>query len=107
MHPYYHPTTLLVLDDDPYYVESFKFHFGDQFPCVSYTQPEHAIEHMLSQESRRPTFDNVLQRTIASPGAAQDPQVYGFAAEVEAEQRAEIRRMQLLLAAPTRCLIPK
>ena len=71
MHPYYHPTTLLVLDDDPYYVESFKFHFGDQFPCVSYTQPEHAIEHMLSQESRRPTFDNVLQRTIANPGAAQ------------------------------------
>ena len=71
MHPYHHPTTLLVLDDDPYYVESFKFHFGDQFPCVSYTQPEHAIEHMLSQESHRPTFDGLLQRTMASPGAVQ------------------------------------
>jgi CheY-like chemotaxis protein len=66
MHPYLHPTTLLVLDDDPYYVESFKFHFGDQFPCVSYTQPERAIEHLLSQEKLRPTFDNLLQRATSS-----------------------------------------
>ena len=61
MHPYFHPTTLLVLDDDAYYVESFKFHFGDQFPCVAYTQPERAIEHLLSQENQRPRFDKVLQ----------------------------------------------
>ena len=59
MHPYFHPTTLLVLDDDPYYVESFKFHFGDQFPCVSYTQPERAIEHILSQAGQVPTFDAI------------------------------------------------
>ena len=66
MHPFFHPTTLLVLDDDPYYVESFKFHFGDQFPCVSYTQPERAIEHVLSQEAQRPTFERLLERSIAS-----------------------------------------
>lgn len=57
MHPFFHPTTLLVLDDDPYYVESFKFHFGDQFPCVAYTQPERAIEHILSQTGQESTFD--------------------------------------------------
>ena len=65
MHPFFHPTTLLVLDDDPDYVESFKFHFGDQFPCVSYTQPERAIEHILSQEAQRPTLDSIA----AQPGA--------------------------------------
>ena len=66
MHPFFHPTTLLVLDDDPYYVESFKFHFGDQFPCVSYTQPERAIEHILSQEAQRPSFDGVLEQAATS-----------------------------------------
>ena len=71
MHPYFHPTTLLVLDDDPYYVESFKFHFGDQFPCVSYTQPERAIEHILSQEAQRPSFDSLLARSLAAPGHTQ------------------------------------
>ena len=71
MHPYFHPTTLLVLDDDPYYVESFKFHFGDQFPCVSYTQPERAIEHMLSQEAQRPSFDNLLARATQAPSVSQ------------------------------------
>ena len=93
MLPYYHPTTLLVLDDDPYYVESFKFHFGDQFPCVSYTQPEHAIEHMLSQESHRPTFANVLQHTTTSASAVQaQPEAAGRGAD-------QIRR---ILADPNR-----
>ena len=71
MHPFFHPTTLLVLDDDPYYVESFKFHFGDQFPCVSYTQPERAIEHILSQEAQRPSFDNVLEQAVTGAAGSQ------------------------------------
>jgi CheY-like chemotaxis protein len=71
MHPFFHPTTLLVLDDDPYYVESFKFHFGDQFPCVSYTQPERAIEHILAQEAQRPSFDRTLEHAAAGSAARQ------------------------------------
>ena len=72
MHPYFHPTTLLVLDDDPYYVESFKFHFGDQFPCVSYTQPERAIEHMLSQDKLWPKFEDRLPRSTTGASKPDD-----------------------------------
>jgi len=33
---------------------------------------------------------------FGSPGAAQDPQVFAFASDVDADQRAEIKRMQTL-----------
>jgi uncharacterized protein (DUF305 family) len=36
---------------------------------------------------------------FASPGAAQDSDIYGFAAHVDADQQAEIDRMQALLTA--------
>jgi uncharacterized protein (DUF305 family) len=35
---------------------------------------------------------------FATPGAGQDPEVFRFASDVEADQRAEIARMQALLA---------
>lgn len=35
---------------------------------------------------------------FATPGAAQDPQVFSFASDVDTDQRAEIARMQALLA---------
>ena len=39
----------------------------------------------------------MVARLFASQGAAQDPEVFGFASDVEADQRAEIARMQSLL----------
>ena len=36
---------------------------------------------------------------FATPGAAQDPQVFGFASDVDTDQRAEIARMKALLVA--------
>ncbi|HEX8851310.1 MAG TPA: DUF305 domain-containing protein [Gemmatimonadaceae bacterium] len=36
---------------------------------------------------------------FSTPGAAQDPQVFGFASDVDTDQRAEIARMKSLLAA--------
>lgn len=77
MHPYFHPTTLLVLDDDPYYVESFKFHFGGQFPCVSYTQPERAIEHLLSQEAQRPSAANLALMATGEPSSERESAARG------------------------------
>jgi len=38
---------------------------------------------------------------FATPGAGQEPQLFGFASDVDADQRAEIRRMRALLAAPS------
>lgn len=39
----------------------------------------------------------MVARLFASQGAAQDPEVFSFASDVEADQRAEIGRMQQLL----------
>ena len=39
----------------------------------------------------------MVRRLLATVGAAQDPQVYAFAADVDAEQSAEIHRMQGLV----------
>jgi len=35
---------------------------------------------------------------LATPGAGEEPQLFGFASDVDAGQRAEIRRMQAILA---------
>lgn len=35
---------------------------------------------------------------LATPGAGEEPQVFGFASDVDSGQRAEIRRMQAILA---------
>jgi len=43
MLPFYHPTSIVALDDDPLFLDSFAFHFGDEFVCNTFTQPEDAI----------------------------------------------------------------
>ena len=40
----------------------------------------------------------MVARLFASPGSAQDPELAGFATDVDADQRAEINRMRALLA---------
>jgi len=39
----------------------------------------------------------MVERLLATPGAGQDPQLFGFASDVDADQRAEIARMQQML----------
>lgn len=41
----------------------------------------------------------MVKELFATPGAAQDPELYRFASDVDADQRAEITRMQTLLRA--------
>ncbi|MEL6422987.1 MAG: response regulator, partial [Pseudomonadota bacterium] len=43
MLPFYHPTTIVALDDDPVFLESFAFHYGEDFICQTFTRPEEAI----------------------------------------------------------------
>lgn len=40
----------------------------------------------------------MVERLFATAGAAQEPELAGFANDVDADQRAEIRRMRALLA---------
>ncbi len=39
----------------------------------------------------------MVRQLLGTPGAAQEPQLYSFVADVDTDQRAEIRRMQALL----------
>lgn len=41
----------------------------------------------------------MVEQLLASPGAGQEPELFGFASDVDADQRAEIARMQRMLAA--------
>lgn len=41
----------------------------------------------------------MVARLLATPGAGQEPQLFGFASDVDADQRAEIARMQAMLGA--------
>jgi uncharacterized protein (DUF305 family) len=40
----------------------------------------------------------MVEQLLAAPGAAQEPETFRFASDVDADQRAEIARMQALLA---------
>lgn len=46
MFPYFHPTSLLVVDDDPSFLESFKHFFGDRFPCQAFQRPGEALSYL-------------------------------------------------------------
>jgi uncharacterized protein (DUF305 family) len=41
----------------------------------------------------------MVERLLGTSGAAQDPQTFGFASDVDADQRAEIARMERMLGA--------
>ena len=64
-------------------------------------------------EARGPAFDRLflegmikhhegaltmVKQLLATPGAAQEPDVFAFASEVDADQRMEIDRMRAMLA---------
>jgi uncharacterized protein (DUF305 family) len=42
----------------------------------------------------------MVSALFASQGAGQEPELFRFASDVDADQRAEIRRMHALLDAP-------
>lgn len=54
------------------------------------------LHHMIRHHEGALTM---LKELFASPGAGQEPEIYRFATDIDADQRAEIARMQSLLAA--------
>jgi CheY-like chemotaxis protein len=56
MTPFYHPTSILVLDDDPLFLESLDFQFSDELSCQTFTRPDAALEHLRSQAGQHPDF---------------------------------------------------
>ena len=56
MIPFYHPTSILVLDDDPLFLESLDFQFSEELSCQTFTRPDAALEHLRSQAPQHPDF---------------------------------------------------
>lgn len=56
MTPFYHPTSILVLDDDPLFLESLDFQFSDELFCQTFTRPDAALEHLRCQAPQHPDF---------------------------------------------------
>jgi CheY-like chemotaxis protein len=56
MIPFYHPTSVLVLDDDPLFLESLDFQFSDELSCQTFTRPDAALEHLRAQAGQHPHF---------------------------------------------------
>jgi CheY-like chemotaxis protein len=56
MTPFYHPTSILVLDDDPLFLESLDFQFSEEVSCQTFTRPDAALEHLRAQASQHPNF---------------------------------------------------
>jgi len=98
---------------------------GEQVPCVEPGHQHGGMEHMLmpgmatpGQMARMaaatgPEFDRLFLETMirhhqgaltmvaelfATPGSGQEPELFRLASDVDADQRAEIARMEALLA---------
>ena len=61
MTPFYHPTSILVLDDDPLFLESVDFQFSDELSCQTFTRPDAALEHLRGQASQHPDFSRFFR----------------------------------------------
>jgi len=61
MTPFYHPTSILVLDDDPLFLESLDFQFSDELSCQTFTRPDAALEHLRGQASQHPDFSRYFR----------------------------------------------
>ena len=67
MTPFYHPTSILVLDDDPLFLESVDFQFSDELSCQTFTRPDAALEHLRRQASQHPDFSRYIALNGSSP----------------------------------------
>jgi CheY-like chemotaxis protein len=61
MTPFYHPTSILVLDDDPLFLESLDFQFSDELNCQTFTRPDAALEHLRTQVRQHPDFSRYFK----------------------------------------------
>lgn len=56
MTPFFHPTSVLVLDDDPLFLESLDFQFSEEVSCQTFTRPDAALQHLQAQAGQHPNF---------------------------------------------------
>lgn len=61
MTPFYHSTSILVLDDDPLFLESLDFQFSEELSCQTFTRPDAALEHLRAQAPQHPNFSRYFK----------------------------------------------
>jgi CheY-like chemotaxis protein len=64
MLPFYHPSTVLFVDDDAMFLESCKALYGRQFPCSGNTSPSEAIVELRASSA---AWDASLLRCLPQP----------------------------------------
>ncbi|HET6321479.1 MAG TPA: response regulator [Hyphomicrobium sp.] len=74
MTPFYHPTSILVLDDDPLFLESLDFQFSEEVSCQTFTRPDAALQHLAAQASQHPSFPRYF-KDASELDARTDPRV--------------------------------
>ena len=50
MLPYYHPSSIAIVDDDVLFLETLKFSFSDAFPCETFPDPRRAVEVLRQRQ---------------------------------------------------------
>lgn len=63
--PFFHPTSVVVVDDDPEFLESFSFRFGDKWQCKTFDDPCDALDYVKRKERGRQGLD----RFVSSAGS--------------------------------------
>jgi CheY-like chemotaxis protein len=61
MTPFFHPTSILVLDDDPLFLESLDFQFSDELSVQTFTRPDAALDHLHAQARQHPDFSRFFK----------------------------------------------
>lgn len=66
MTPFFHPTSILALDDDPLFLESLDFQFSEDVACQTFTRADAALEHLLNQSGQHPCYARMYD-LVAAP----------------------------------------
>lgn len=68
MTPFFHPTSILALDEDPLFLESLVFQFSDDISCQTFSRTDAALEHLINQAGQHPCYARMYD-LIAVPSA--------------------------------------
>lgn len=67
MLPYYHPSSIVIIDDDALFLETIKFSLSDAFPCETFADPKHAIQVLHQRQSTIRTLSHFVVPIESAP----------------------------------------
>ncbi len=95
MYPYYHPTSVVVIDDDSDFLQSFSFRFGDSWLCETFDNPNRALEFIKQRDAGRQHLGRFLTPSSERPEDSEfdhRDQLVGFRASEISELLGDQRR---------------